>query len=156
MLKTHIESINLSFANGFVYENVSWALASLRVFFYNYVLYSLGLILKHIFRFHEFSHLGYCYLQFQFLLFCQVTGKLNNGSFFYASDFMQKTGKANALFKMIHSIEPREIRLKILTLTGSQRSYLIFYFRSLMIFMLQLMKEKDKQSALFYLRRTPM
>ncbi|BAT74514.1 hypothetical protein LR48_Vigan01g096700 [Vigna angularis] len=52
MLKTHIESINLSFANGFVYENVLWALASLRVFFYNYVLYSLGLILRHIFRFH--------------------------------------------------------------------------------------------------------
>ncbi|ESW30647.1 hypothetical protein PHAVU_002G171100 [Phaseolus vulgaris] len=52
MLKTHVESINFSFANGFVYENVLWALAPLRVFFYNYVLYSLGLILKHIFRFH--------------------------------------------------------------------------------------------------------
>lgn len=67
MLKTHIESINLSFGNGFVYENVVWALASLRVFFYNYVLYSLGLILRHIFRFDEFSHLGYCIKSFYFI-----------------------------------------------------------------------------------------
>ncbi|TKY58857.1 structural constituent of ribosome [Spatholobus suberectus] len=51
MLKTHVDSINLSSANGFVYENVLWALASLWVFFCNYVLYSLGLILRYIFRF---------------------------------------------------------------------------------------------------------
>ncbi|KAK7362298.1 hypothetical protein VNO77_04408 [Canavalia gladiata] len=56
MLKTHI---NLSFANDFVYENVIWALASLWVFFCNYVLYSLGLILRYIFRFDEFSHMGF-------------------------------------------------------------------------------------------------
>lgn len=53
MLKTHIESINFSFANGFVCENFLWVLAPLRVFFYNYVVYSLGLIFKHIFRFDE-------------------------------------------------------------------------------------------------------
>ncbi|KAL2344550.1 hypothetical protein Fmac_005835 [Flemingia macrophylla] len=51
MLKTHIGSINLSFANGFVYENMIWALASLWVFFCNYVLYSFGLLLRYIFRF---------------------------------------------------------------------------------------------------------
>lgn len=68
MLKTHIGSINLSFANGFVYENVLWALASLWVFFCNYVMYYLGLILRYIFRFDEFSHLGYCYLMVFFFL----------------------------------------------------------------------------------------
>ncbi|KAL5163275.1 hypothetical protein HKD37_07G020208 [Glycine soja] len=52
MVKTHIGSINVSFANGFVYENVLWALPSLCVFFCSYVLYSLGLILRYIFRFH--------------------------------------------------------------------------------------------------------
>ncbi|XP_061358597.1 uncharacterized protein LOC133302792 [Gastrolobium bilobum] len=52
MLKTHIGSINLCFANDFVYENMLWVLASLRVFFTNYVLYSLWLMLRYIFRFH--------------------------------------------------------------------------------------------------------
>ncbi|KAK7317990.1 hypothetical protein RJT34_02673 [Clitoria ternatea] len=51
MLKTHIGSVNLCLANDFVYENVLWALASLWVFFCNYVVYSLGLILRYIFRF---------------------------------------------------------------------------------------------------------
>ncbi|KAK7400920.1 hypothetical protein VNO78_12229 [Psophocarpus tetragonolobus] len=53
MLKTHIGSINLSIANGFVYENMIWALASLWVFFCNFVFCSLGLILRYLFRFHE-------------------------------------------------------------------------------------------------------
>ncbi|XP_027346545.1 uncharacterized protein LOC113858218 [Abrus precatorius] len=51
MLKTHIDSINLCFPNVFVYENVLWVLTSLWVLFCNYVLYSLGLILRYIFRF---------------------------------------------------------------------------------------------------------
>ncbi|XP_045804386.1 uncharacterized protein LOC123897694 [Trifolium pratense] len=49
-LKTHIFSINLSFPNEFVYENLIWALASMWSFLGNYVVHSIGLILTYIFR----------------------------------------------------------------------------------------------------------
>ncbi|XP_019422246.1 PREDICTED: uncharacterized protein LOC109331909 isoform X2 [Lupinus angustifolius] len=52
MLKAQIESINIWFMSDFVIGNVLWALASLRVFFLNYVLYSFGLMLRYIFSFH--------------------------------------------------------------------------------------------------------
>ncbi|XP_027192268.1 uncharacterized protein [Cicer arietinum] len=50
MLKSHIDSINLFFANDFVYENLIWALASMWIFFCNYMVHSMGLILTYIFR----------------------------------------------------------------------------------------------------------
>ncbi|GAU44202.1 hypothetical protein TSUD_370650 [Trifolium subterraneum] len=50
MLKTHIVSINLSFPNEFVYENLIWVLASMWIFLCNYVVHSIGLILTYIFR----------------------------------------------------------------------------------------------------------
>ncbi|XP_019428141.1 PREDICTED: uncharacterized protein LOC109336163 isoform X2 [Lupinus angustifolius] len=40
-----------SFVNDFVYVNMLWAFGSLRVFICNYMLYSLGLILRYFFRF---------------------------------------------------------------------------------------------------------
>ena len=50
MLKTQIDSINISFLNGFVYENFIWALASVWIFLCNYVVHSIGFIFTYIFR----------------------------------------------------------------------------------------------------------